>query len=168
MKFNFPAAGSYPLVLDFFENGGGEEVEFFQTNSSGENRRLINVDSELVVFRDDVAKINATDIVVVDDNTIRCLVDLTGVEPGAWGVTVTPECGDIVKVPTEDGLRILACSADFNSDTIVNFADWAELADRWLDACTQPDWCEGTDLDESGGVDTDDVAIFSAEWLKGG
>ena len=97
MTFDFPAAGSYYLVLDYYENGGGEEIEFFQTNSAGGDRRLINIDSELVVFRDNDTRIDATDVVVVDENIITCQVDLTGAEPGAWNVVVTPEYGDAAK-----------------------------------------------------------------------
>jgi hypothetical protein len=97
MTFDFPAAGSYYLILDYFENVAGEEIEFFQTNSAGADRRLINVDSELVVFRDNDTRIDATDVVIVDENTITCQVDLTNAEPGAWNVVVTPEYGDTAK-----------------------------------------------------------------------
>jgi hypothetical protein len=97
MTFDFPAAGSYYLTLDYFENVGGEEIEFFQTNSAGADRRLINIDSELVVFRDNDTRIDATNIMVVDENTITCQVDLDGAEPGVWNVVVTPEYGDTAK-----------------------------------------------------------------------
>ncbi len=97
MTFDFPAAGSYYLILDYYENSGGEEIEFFQTDSNGADRRLINIDSELVVFRDNDTRISATDVVIVDENTITCQVDLAGAEPGAWNVVVTPEYGDAAK-----------------------------------------------------------------------
>ena len=106
MTFDFPAAGSYYLVLDYYENNGGEEIEFFQTNSSGADRRLINVDSELVVFRDNDTRIEAADVVLVDENTITCQVDITGAEPGAWNVVVTPQYGDAAKGVLPGGLQI--------------------------------------------------------------
>ena len=106
MTFDFPAAGSYYLVLDFFENGGGEEIEFFQTNSSGGNPRLINVNAELVVFRDDVKKIEATNVVVTDQSTITCQVDVDNAEPGTWNVIVTPECGQAAKAVLDDAILI--------------------------------------------------------------
>ena len=59
MTYNFPAAGSYPLVLDYFENSGGEEIEFFQTDATGGNQRLINVDSEVTVYRSAMELITA-------------------------------------------------------------------------------------------------------------
>ena len=97
MTFDFPAAGRYYLVLDYFENTTGEEIEFFQTNSAGGDRRLINIDSELVVFRDNDTIIDAIDVVVVDENIITCQVDIIGAEPGIWNVVVTPEYGDAAK-----------------------------------------------------------------------
>jgi hypothetical protein len=111
MTFNFPAAGSYYLVLDFFENGGGEEIEFFQTNSAGGDARLINVDSEVVVYRSAIEKITVTNVSVVDENTITCRADVTGATPGDWNVIVTPECGDAAKGTLEDGLQIVAPQA---------------------------------------------------------
>jgi hypothetical protein len=96
MTYNFPAAGAYYLVLDFFENGGGEEIEFFQTNATGGDRRLINVDSEMVVFRDAVVRISATDVTVVNETTLTCQVNLKGAEPGLWNLVITPDCGQFV------------------------------------------------------------------------
>jgi len=94
MTYDFPAAGAYYLELDFYENGGGEAIEFFQTNASGGNPRLFNVDSELKVYRDAVVRINAANVAVVDENTLTCDVDLTGAEPGLWNIVVTPDCGE--------------------------------------------------------------------------
>jgi len=166
MAYNFPAAGSYFMVLDFFENGGGEEIEFFQTNSSGGDRRLININAELTVFRDDVAKIDAADVQIVDENTLTCRLDVTGAEAGKWSLIVTPQCGDSTKY--EPGIRIVSCLADFNSDAIVNFLDWARLAEVWGATCSAPDWCGGIDIDQNGYIDAGDAATLCDEWLAGG
>jgi hypothetical protein len=85
------------LILDYYENSGGEEIEFFQTDSNGADRRLINVDSELVVFRDNDTVIDASDVVILDENTITCRVDLSGAEPGAWNMVVTPPYGQTAR-----------------------------------------------------------------------
>jgi hypothetical protein len=106
MAFDFPAAGNYYLILDYFENTGGEEIEFFQTDSVGADRRLINIDSELVVFRDNDTRIEATDIVVVDENTITCRVDLNGAESGAWNLVVIPEYGDTTRCDLPGAVQI--------------------------------------------------------------
>jgi hypothetical protein len=108
MTFDFSAAGSYYLILDYYENGGGEEIEFFQTDSAGADRRLFNIDSELVVFRDNDTIINATDVVIVDENTITCRVDLTGAELGAWNVVVTPPYGQAARGDLPAGLLIIS------------------------------------------------------------
>ena len=108
MTFDFPVAGSYYLILDYFENGGGEEIEFFQTNSIGADRRLINIDSELVVFRDNDKTIEATDIVVADENTITCRVDPAGAEPGVWNVVVTPQYGDTARCDLPEAVQIIS------------------------------------------------------------
>ena len=107
MTYNFRSAGTYFLELHFFENGGGEEIEFFQTNSGGGDRRLINEDSELVVYRDEVMEIEATDVVVVDENTITCRVDVSDAEPGSWSVYVIPECGEEAQCHVDDVLNII-------------------------------------------------------------
>ena len=167
MTFDFPAEGSYYLVLDFFENGGGEEIEFFQTNSTGGNGRLINVDAELIVFRDDVTRIDATNVVVADENTITCQADLEGAEPGTWQVIVTPQCGDAARCDLVDAVQIVACTSDFNGDSRVDLLDWTELVDNWAEPCSQPLWCAGMDMDESGRVDFGDMAIFAEQWLAG-
>jgi hypothetical protein len=165
MTFDFPAAGNYFLVLDFFENLGGEEIEFFQTNSTGGAPRLINVDAELVVFRDNVTKIDAAGVVVADETTITCQADLAGAEPGVWNVIVTPECGDASRYVLADALELVACRCDFNSDTKVDFLDWAQLAAFWGQPCSAPSWCAGIDLDHSRRVGPGDLAIFVEEWL---
>ncbi|UCD52613.1 MAG: CotH kinase family protein, partial [Phycisphaerales bacterium] len=167
MTFDFPAEGTYYLVLDYFENGGGEEIEFFQTNSTGGDLRLINIDAELIVFRDNDRRIDATNVVIVDTNTITCDVDLDGAVPGSWNLIVTPPCGEAATCGLDDAVKIIARS-DFNSNSQVDFFDWAQLANHWLDSCSAPDWCEGTDLDQSGQVRTPDIRIFAQEWLLPG
>jgi hypothetical protein len=94
MTFDFPDTGRYYLVLDYYENGGGEEIEFFQTNSAGADQRLINVDSELKVLRDDTVSIVAANVVVLDADTITCRLDLTAAQPGDWMVVVIPPYGE--------------------------------------------------------------------------
>jgi hypothetical protein len=69
---------------------------------------LINVDSELVVFRDNDTRIEATDVMVVDENTITCQVDLTGAEPGVWNVVVTPEYGDSARCDLPGAVQIVS------------------------------------------------------------
>lgn len=54
---------------------------------------------------------------------------------------------------------------DLNGDGIVNFFDFAILAKHWLDTCSEPDWCQGSDSDHSGSVDLEDLLNFVDYWL---
>jgi len=56
---------------------------------------------------------------------------------------------------------------DFNEDTRVNFIDFAEFAWHWQETgCSDPNWCEGTDLDTDNDVDANDLKLFTEYWLK--
>lgn len=56
---------------------------------------------------------------------------------------------------------------DFNNDIIVNFADFEILAFHWQKTnCTDPNWCEGADLDTNGIVDGNDLELFVRYWLE--
>lgn len=56
---------------------------------------------------------------------------------------------------------------DFNNDTKVDFADFAVLASHWQETgCSDPNWCEGTDLDADGNVDINDLVLFTNYWLE--
>jgi len=56
---------------------------------------------------------------------------------------------------------------DFNGDTKVDFTDFAVLASYWGDTvCSDPNWCEGADLDTDGSVDSNDLALFAEYWLE--
>ena len=55
--------------------------------------------------------------------------------------------------------------SDLNGDGVVNFFDFAILAAHWLDVCSEPDWCQGSDSDYSGRVDFVDLLNFVDDWL---
>lgn len=55
---------------------------------------------------------------------------------------------------------------DLYKDGIVNFKDFSILAYYWMDyLCSEPDWCEGSDFDESRYVDFGDLKTFAENWL---
>ena len=76
-------------------------------------------------------------------------------------------------------------AGDFNADCIVNFEDFAFFAADWLFNCKDPaihddpiadanyyndiysNCLLGTDLDDSGPVDFNDIRILSDGWLEG-
>ncbi|HEW79658.1 MAG TPA: hypothetical protein ENH34_06835 [Phycisphaerales bacterium] len=56
---------------------------------------------------------------------------------------------------------------DFNKDTKVDFIDFAAIASYWQKAgCSDPNWCEGTDLDTDSNVDVNDLMLFVDYWLE--
>jgi hypothetical protein len=56
---------------------------------------------------------------------------------------------------------------DFTGDFKVDFSDLYRLMAFWLSSCSAPDWCDGTDIDQSGLVDFVDFALFAQHWLEG-
>ncbi|NQT02942.1 MAG: hypothetical protein HQ580_13020 [Planctomycetes bacterium] len=58
-------------------------------------------------------------------------------------------------------------SRDFNNDARVDFADFSVLASHWQETgCSDPNWCEGTDLDADGNIDCNDLVLFAHYWLE--
>ena len=55
---------------------------------------------------------------------------------------------------------------DFDESTRVDFGDFVMLSSYWNQNCTDPNWCEGTDLDISGTVDMNDLMLFTDYWLE--
>lgn len=56
---------------------------------------------------------------------------------------------------------------DFNSDNIVNFADFAALVSNWPENnCIYPGWCMGTDLNKDGYINLQDLLLFAEYWLE--
>ena len=49
----------------------------------------------------------------------------------------------------------------------VNFADFAILAQYWLDSnCGPADWCDGADFNKNTEVDFVDLAVMLEYWLE--
>ena len=116
------------------------------------------------MYRDNVTTIDATNVVVVDENTITCQVNLTGAERSMYKVIVTSsDCGGASACELDEALAV--CRSNFNSDSQIDFLDWVQLAGKWNKPCSEPDWCNGIDLDHSKFVDFGDVLFFSQDWL---
>ncbi len=67
-----------------------------------------------------------------------------------------------------DDVSVVAVAAepnpDFNNDGVVNFRDYAKLAQAWLCDSSCPKFAM-YDLDNSGTVNNDDLKIFAGDWL---
>lgn len=57
--------------------------------------------------------------------------------------------------------------ADIDGDGGVDHVDFVILAANWLDSCTEPQWCQGADIDKSDFVGVSDLLIFADSWLEG-
>jgi hypothetical protein len=58
-------------------------------------------------------------------------------------------------------------AGDFEPDGDVDLQDLRILASHWLEMCMSPNWCQGTDIDQSGRVDFLDYSVFASNWLAG-
>ena len=89
-------------------------------------------------------------------NDIESWMENTGGQIGFWNYTVVAELGTDTK----------SWRCDFDSDSKVNNKDFGWLSADWLrEDCNGPDWCNGIDIDNSGTVDYNDLAIFADNWL---
>jgi len=57
--------------------------------------------------------------------------------------------------------------ADFNGDGLVDFHDYAKLADVWMSSLGEPDYNDIYDLSNNNIVDMADIGIFTDYWLFG-
>lgn len=75
------------------------------------------------------------------------------------------ESPTVISVTVIEPIPSEAC--DFNSDGIVNFLDFAHLAENWLrpDCNEGNGWCEQCDLNKLGSVEIYDLLIFTENWL---
>ncbi len=56
---------------------------------------------------------------------------------------------------------------DFDGNRYVNIDDFVWLAGHWLEAgCTDPNWCDGADLDHNHYVDFEDISRFADTWQE--
>ena len=66
--------------------------------------------------------------------------------------------------PTGSNDGITYFPADFVSDGIINYPDFAKFALRWLE--TNCDACDGFDLTDDGDITMEDMQIITEKWLR--
>jgi hypothetical protein len=64
-----------------------------------------------------------------------------------------------------DAFEYIDPNVDFNSDTVVNFLDYAELADVWMRTAGEPDYDDFYDLYNDDVINTFDMRLFLEDWL---
>jgi len=149
----FPAAGMYAGVLDWEETG-----------IDG----LLLMTGEIFIVKDDWF--------VVDYNVIdtgNCKVVFNVYDPN--GPYVDPDTGlplpgvepDPILVEHRHIEFIQVRTRDFNGDGYVDFGDYAVFGSYWRSTgYSDPNQCEGADLDSSGGIDVNDLMLFCGYWLE--
>lgn len=97
-------------------------------------------------------------------------VSMPGLKDSAYYVYITASTSNADNQISciVDNFRIINNSADLNFDWDVNTLDFALFAQEWVrDDCTpQNDRCQGTDFDQDGLVNIDDLAELVLQWLK--
>ena len=63
---------------------------------------------------------------------------------------------------------IVNVNPDINQDGFVDYADFSELARKWLliDCSEANQWCGGADVNRSNAVDIEDLIILAEHWLS--
>jgi nitrous oxidase accessory protein len=68
-----------------------------------------------------------------------------------------------LKEPFENYIVVMV--GDLDGDGDVDFADYAVLTNQWMNQnCSDPQRCDGADLNTSGSVDLRDLAEFAGNW----
>ena len=65
-----------------------------------------------------------------------------------------------------DAFEYIDPNADFNGDTVVNFLDYAELADVWMRTAGEPDYDDFYDLYDDDVINTFDMRLLLQNWLQ--
>ncbi|MCX5635237.1 MAG: hypothetical protein NTW55_05300 [Planctomycetota bacterium] len=71
---------------------------------------------------------------------------------------------DALKIVPKPGCPY-ALMGDINRDCVVNFYDFALLANQWLNICDSSTWCNNCDINQSYMVDFADLATIAENWL---
>ena len=104
-------------------------------------------------------------------NAVVC--EATGITPGTYDITAAGQSTlmNVKKsvVITEPQTTVdmgILLEGDVNQDNIVNFNDYTILSMCWLSSKGQAEYNVGVDFDRNGIINTTDLSLFSANWLK--
>jgi hypothetical protein len=98
-------------------------------------------------------------------------IDISGLSGQNVEIVVAFNCDDVPGGEldvTNFQFHSTAIPIDLNKDGLVNFLDFAPVAQRWNSTdCNESNlWCEHCDFDKSGTVDMNDVSVIFGDWLR--
>ncbi len=89
-----------------------------------------------------------------------------------YGIAVGSYTGQISVTSSNAGSVIIPVTiivddshGDLTGDGTVDLEDFAVLSSQWLNSCSEPDWCNSSDINESQQVDMYDLATMAQTWL---
>jgi hypothetical protein len=104
-------------------------------------------------------------------NSVVC--EATGIAPGSYDITVASQSTLMnvkkrVVITTPQTLvdMSILLEGDVNQDNIVNFNDYTVLSTCWLSSKGQAEYKVGVDFDRNGIINTTDLSLFAANWLR--
>lgn len=107
------------------------------------------------------------DMVPVDTNITSTSYELSGLKPAtgyAWKILATD--GQAISESPTWVFSTKPPNPDLSGDYFINFKDFSLLALHWMESCSEPNWCEGSDLNQDTIVDYNDLEIICRDWLK--
>ena len=108
------------------------------------------------------------------DVTAQVLTELSGDgkislmihEPTAVTYTLYDSKETAVFENTPQLVIVFPLAGDFEPDGDVDWDDLQTFVNNWLYSCTSPDWCGGTDINNSGRVDFVDYSKLAENWMR--
>jgi len=103
---------------------------------------------------------------VIEEN---CLLKLNGLNVYTKyfrGLPVGQYTLGLDGIEFDGGNLFIVSDMDFNDDYVVDFKDFAKLANAWMGSCCEPGWCDRTDYDRNGQVGNYELGLLANSWLN--
>jgi hypothetical protein len=137
-----------------------DEIIAVKMDGSGSVERLAHTHSNTNSSDDDISYYSAATAVPSLDG--RRVIFASN-----WASNCSPTCGSYDTWDIQDYVIETMPVGDLTHGGLVDFEDLERFLLSWLDGgCVAPDWCGGSDLNQSSTVNLADFSKFAADWLK--
>ena len=99
--------------------------------------------------------------------------EATGIAPGTYDITVAGQStlmnvkkNVVIAAPQTSVDMGILLEGDVNQDKIIDFNDYTILSMCWLSSKGQPEYNVGVDFDRNDIINTADLSLFAANWLR--